>query len=120
MDLHLVTAGRDFRFYPILIASRKNEYTPFGTGMLNGRTRQRVDQLLQDDLARHRFRDLDHGRKVQVLDRCKHRAGEGDSPLVHPEVRIQLIELSNLSVSSPTKVAVPAIPQVGVCNPLEA
>ena len=65
--------GRDFGFYPMLITSRKNQQTSLGAGVLDCRAHERIDQLLQDDLARYRFRDLDHGPEVKVFHRLRDR-----------------------------------------------
>src|SRR5258706_12205162 len=120
MNLRLVTAGRDFCLYPIVIPSRKNQHTSFGAGMLDGRTHERADQLLQDNLTRQRFGALHHGRQIEALDGCLYRGVGLRDRLVRPEVRIQLLELSNLAFSAPTDVAVPRISQVSRRNLLEA
>ena len=73
MDLHLVTAGRGFRFDPVFIPLRKNQHTSFGAGVLDGRAHERVDQLLQDNLTRQRLGHLDHGCQIEVLDGCLYR-----------------------------------------------
>ena len=83
-----VAAGRGFRLYPQLIASRKNQQTSLSTRVLNRGAHERVDQFLQDDLARHGLRDFDHGREIQVFDRCPDRARRTGHWLFLPEVRI--------------------------------
>src|SRR6516162_468747 len=50
-----VASGRGFRRYPIILTSRKDQYPSLGARMLNRCTHQRVNELLQDDLARYRL-----------------------------------------------------------------
>ena len=70
-----VAAGRSFRRDPLLSAARKNQQTSFGTCMLERGAHQLVEQLFQDNCARDRLRQLDHGREVEVFDRRPDRAG---------------------------------------------
>src|SRR5215831_12438863 len=49
--LHLTAAGCGFSLDPVFITSRKNQQTSFGTGVLDCRAHQRINQLLQNDLA---------------------------------------------------------------------
>src|SRR5579863_3189737 len=101
------------------IASRENQQPTFRTGMFDRRTHQRVYQLLENDLTRNRFRNLDHRSQIQALNRRQYRCcGIGDR-LVHSELRIDLVELANLSVCSPAQVAVPRVPQIGRRDLLE-
>src|SRR6185369_16577193 len=120
MDFHLAAAGRGCSFDPKLIALWKDQQTSFGAGMLDGRTHEGVDQLLQDDLARERFGHLHDGGQVEMLDGCLYRGAGFRDRHVRPEVRMRLLELSSLSFGAPTQVAVPRLLQVGSRNLLEA
>jgi len=118
--LHIAAARRGFRFDSIVIPVRKNQHASFSAGMLDGRAHQRVDQLLQHDLARHRFGDLHHGRQVEAFDGRLDRGALLRGRLVGPELRMELIELSNLAFGAPAQVTIPRIPKVGRRNLLEA
>ena len=116
----MIAAGCRLRLNAIVISSRKNQETSFGARVLDGRAHQRVDQLLQHDLTRHRFGHLDHGRQIEVLDGCLDRRGRIGDRLLGSDLRIELLELSNLCVRAPAAIAVAGIPQVGRRNLLEA
>jgi hypothetical protein len=72
-----VAAGCGFRLYPLLDASRKNQQTSLGVGMLDRGAHERVDQLFEDDLARDRLRDLDRRREIELFDRRRNCAKLG-------------------------------------------
>ena len=55
-DVHVIAAGGRLRLDAIVIPLRKNQQTSLGAGVLDSRAHQRVDQLLQDDLARRPLR----------------------------------------------------------------
>ena len=75
-----VAAGRGFRRDAQLVAARQDQQPPLSTGVLNRRTHERVEQFLEDDLAGHGLRDFEHGREVQVFDRCPDRARRSRAP----------------------------------------
>src|SRR5271154_4634252 len=101
------------------IASRENQQTSFRAGMFDRRTHQRVYQLLENDLSRNRLRDFNHRSQIEVLNGRQYRCRRLSDPLVHTELRIELVELANLSVGSPAQIAVPCVPQVGRRDLLE-
>ena len=74
-DGHRIAVGCDLRLYAMVLAPRENEQASPGAGVLDGRTHERIDQLLQDDLARDRCRHLDHGLEVEVFD-CLRDTGQ--------------------------------------------
>ena len=115
-----IALGRDFGFYPIFITSRKHQQTSLGAGVLDGRAHERVDQLLQDDLSRYRFRDLDHCRKIEVRNGRLYRRRRIGGSLFGFDLRVELHELSSLRVGSPAPIARSGIPQVSSRNRLEA
>src|SRR6266852_8098010 len=83
-----VAAGRGLRLYPQLLTSRENQQTSLSTRVLNRCAHERVDQFLQDDLARHCLRDFDNGSEIQVFYRGPDGAGRTRYRLFLPEVRI--------------------------------
>ena len=107
-----VSAGPRFRLDPLLGAAGKNQHTSLGARVLDRRAHESVDEFLQDDLAGDRLRHFDHGREIQVLDRCRDRARRTRDPLILPQVRMQLIELAHLPVGSPAQIAVPGVSQI--------
>ena len=81
---------------------------------------QRVDHPLKHDLTRNRFGHLDHGRQIEVLDGCLYRGCRIGDRLLGSDLRIELLELSNLCIRAPAAIARAGIPQVGRRNLLEA
>src|SRR5262249_22191021 len=57
-------------------------------------------------------RYLDHGREVEVLDRCRDHARRAGRGRPCSEVRIHLLELPHLAIGSPAKIAVARPPQI--------
>ena len=53
--LDRIATGGGFRLDPLLNTSRKNQQTSLSTRVLNRCPHERVDQFLQDDLARDRL-----------------------------------------------------------------
>ena len=100
--------GRGFRLDPLLIAPRERiNKTSFGAGLLERRAHERVDQLLQHDLARDGLRDLDHRREIEVFDRCRDRACRSRcAALPCLSCGYSCIELPHLAVGSPAEIAV--------------
>ena len=83
MHGHRIAAGRGFRRDPLLSPSRKNQQASLGTRVLDRCAHERVEQLLQHDLARDCLRDLDHGREVEMFDRRRDRARRSGRGLFH-------------------------------------
>ena len=119
-DVHVIGTGCCLRLNLVVVCSRKNQETSFGARVLNGCAHQRVDQPLKHDLTRNRFGHLDHGRQIEVLDGCLYRRCRIGDRLLGSDLRIELLELSNLCVRAPAAIAVAGIPQVGRRNFLEA
>jgi hypothetical protein len=88
MNSDLVTIAAGLCFDSLLITSLKNQQAPLSTRVLNRCPHERVDQFLQDDLARHCLRDFDHRSQIQVFDRCADRARWTRSSLFLPEERM--------------------------------
>src|SRR5262249_22610026 len=64
--------------------------------------------------------DLDHRRQVEMLDRRPDRAGRLDNRRLFPRLRIGLIKLPYLAVSTPTGIAVTSLAQICMGDDLEA
>jgi hypothetical protein len=119
-DRDRVTAGGGFRRDPQRVHMRQQQETTLRPRVLDRKRHQRVDQLLKDDLARHRLGYFDHGGEVQVLDRRPHgRRGTRHRRLL-AEMRIGLVELPHLALGAPAAIAVPGIAQIGVGDRLKA
>ena len=115
-----VATGRGFRRDAQLVAARQEQQPPLSTGVLDRRAHERVEQFLQDDLARHGLRDFEHGREVQVFDRRPDRARRRSAGLFRPQVRIELHRAADLAISAPAEIAVTGIAQIRMRNGLEA
>src|SRR5438094_6263780 len=87
--------------------------------MLERGAHQLVEQLFQDNCARDRLRQLDHGREVEVFDRRPDRARRTGNSRLIPKLWIYLIELPYLAIRSPAEIAVPGISQIGMRNGFE-
>ena len=78
-----------------------DQETSLGAGVLDGRAHEPVDELFQNHLAGECLRDFDHGREIELFDRCFDRARWTRRALVLPQPRMELIELPHLSVGAP-------------------
>src|SRR5207245_1337956 len=86
----------------------------------DGCPQQGVDEFFQDNLAGHRLRDLEDGRELQVFDGRADRRRRAGRRLLVPGVWERLVELSNLAIGSPAKVALARLPQIHSRDLLEA
>src|SRR6516162_10502860 len=120
MHRYMLAIGESFRFYLQRFFPRNDQETSLGAGVLDGRAQEPVDQLFQNHLAGNGLRHLDHGREVELFDRRLDRARWTRRPLVLPQSRMELIELPHLSVGSPSEIAGSGLPQISVCDRLEA
>src|SRR5262245_6259376 len=100
----------------MVLTARKNQQASFCARVLDCRAQQRVDQLRQDDLTRNRFGHLDHSREVEVLDGCLYCRGRIRDRSPCSDLRVKLLELSNLAIRSPPEVAVARLAEVGRRN----
>src|SRR5215510_8726087 len=119
-DDDAIIAGYRFRLQPQVIPARQEQEAPLGTRMLDRQAHERIDRSFQHHLAGDCLRHLDHGREVEMLDRCLDRARWTRRTLVLPQPRIELIELPRLSVGSPPDIATPCVSQVDTRDLLEA
>jgi hypothetical protein len=73
---------------PQLRRLREQQHTTLGARMLDRGAQQRVDQFLQDDLAPHGLRHLEHGGEIKILDRRPDRRGRPGSSRLVAQLRI--------------------------------
>src|SRR5882672_7504944 len=81
---------------------------------------QRLDELAELDLARHRLRGLEHRSDIELLSGRANGSGGRCSDWCVAEMRIKLFELPHLSGRAPAKIAAPRLPQTGVGDRIEA
>src|SRR6267142_1756430 len=109
-----------FRLDRKLATARQDEQPAVCAGMLDGGAQQRVDQLLEHDLARSRLRDLEDRREVQMLDGRPDGALRIGRQLLRAEMGMKVIELPHLTVGTPAQIAVPCLPQIHIGDPLDS
>src|SRR6516162_7000369 len=112
MHRYMLAIGESFRFYLQRFFPRNDQETSLGAGVLDGRAQEPVDQLFQNHLTGNSLRHFDYGREVELFDRRLDRARWTRRALVLPQPRMELIELPNLSVGSPSEIALPCLSQV--------
>ena len=120
MHDHRIAAGHGFGCDPQRFPLQKKQQTSLGSGLLDRGAHQRLDQLFQNDFARHGLRHLDDRREVQMLNRRPDRGRRAGNSLVLPEVRMKLLELPHLAVGSPAKIPVAGVAQIEMRDLLKA
>src|SRR5712671_3595440 len=88
--------------------------------MLDRDPQERLDELAEDDLARHRLRGLDYRPDIQLLDGRANGGGGRCRDWCVAEMRMKLFELPNLAIGSPTQIAVAGVLQIHTGNLLKA
>src|SRR5258708_6779070 len=84
--------------------------------MLDSGAHERVEQLVQYDLARNGLRHLEHGREIQMFDRRPDRARRPDYRLFLAQLGMELIKLPHLPIGAPAQVATPGVSQKRVSH----
>src|SRR5450755_76907 len=112
-DPYAIATAPRFRLDLVLAAVRKNQEAAVGPGMLDGNHHQRLDQLLDHDLAGHGLRHADDGHEVEVLERRLdgREARLGD---LWRGFRVASVELRDLAQRPPTAVIVPRLASVAL------
>src|ERR1700679_2632162 len=88
--------------------------------MFNRDPHEPLDELVEDDLAGHCLRRLEHRPDIQLLDaRAKGSGGRCRGWCV-AEMRMKPFELPHLSIGPPTQIAETGILQINEGNLLEA
>ena len=100
-NIDQAATGRRFRRDPWLVARKQNEHATLGTGMLDRDPHEPLDELVEDDLARHRLRGLEHGPDIQLFDGRTNGSGGRCRDWCVAEMRMKLFELPDLAVGSP-------------------
>ena len=88
--------------------------------MLDHDHHEGFDQVLEENLARHGLRSLDHHLDVQLRDGCADRGSAGGCGSFVRQMRVALVELLDLAVRAPLEIAVSGAPQIDVRNFLDA
>src|SRR5262249_32307779 len=78
-----------------------------------------LDQFLEVDLTSDRLRYFDDSGEVQVLDRRPNGAVGMQRCRLLPQVRVCVVQLTDLAVRSPKEVAIPGFEHIRVCELLE-
>ena len=120
MHDHRIAAGEGFGRDPWRVPLHKKQQTSLSPGLLDRGARQRLDQLLQNNFARHDLRHLDDRREVQMLNRCPDRGRRAGNSLVLPEARMKLFELPHLTVGSPANIPVVGVAHIEIGDLLKA
>src|SRR5712671_5167765 len=119
-DLNLAAAGRRFRRDPWLLAGKQDEQATLGPGMLDRDPQQRLDELAEFDLARHRLRGLEHRSDIQPLDGRANGSGGRCRDWCVAEIRMKPFELPHLAIGTPPQIAVASVLQIHTGYLLEA
>ena len=81
---------------------------------------QRLDELVEDDLARHRLRSLDHRPDIQLIEWRANGSGGRCRDWGIAEMRMKLFELPHLAERAPAQVTAPRLPQIRPGERIEA
>src|SRR5258708_24788884 len=88
--------------------------------MLDRDPHELLDELVEDDLARHRLRGLEYRPDIQMLDGRVNNCGGRCMHWRVAQMRMKLFELPHLAIGSPTQIVVAGILQIHAGNLLEA
>src|SRR5262245_19858409 len=120
MNGYILPLRSRFRIYQQLVSSRADQEASVSAGVLDRHTHDPFDELFEHNLAGKRLRDLDHGSDIEPLDGHFDRARWTRRALVRPQPRMELIQLPHLPVGTPAQIAGSGLPQISVCNCLQA
>src|SRR3984957_13076441 len=87
--------------------------------MLDRNPHELLDELVEDDLARHRLRGLEHRPDIQIPDGRANGSGGRSMDWCVAEMRMKLFELPHLAIGSPTQIVVTGVLQIHAGNLLE-
>jgi hypothetical protein len=88
--------------------------------MLERDSDERLDELAELDLARHRLRSLDHCPHIQLLNRCIDRCAPRSWGGLLTQPGMALVELPHFAQRAPAQIAVPGVAQIRIRDPLDA
>src|SRR5882724_3083386 len=117
-DPDAIATARRSRLDPVLAAARKEQEAAVGPGMLNGYHHQRLDQLLEHDLAGHGLRHLDDRGEIKLLDQRLDGRLQ-DQRCLLSDSGVALVELCDLCLGAPAGVAVAGLVQIDICHLVE-
>src|SRR3954470_20598307 len=104
----------------MFITSRQNQQTSLSAGVFDSRAHQRIDQLLEDDFTRYRFRDLDHSAEVKLLHHVRDPSCGSRRGAMVALLRVGLIHLPHLAESAPSKVGITRLSPINMSERCEA
>src|ERR1700756_3362098 len=87
--------------------------------MLERDSHERLDELAQLYLARHRLRSLDHCPDIQLLNRCINRRTRRSRGRLLTQPGMALIELLDFAERAPSQITLPRVLQIGMRNALD-
>src|ERR1700743_3528979 len=116
----MVAAARRFCDGPWFVALEQDEQTTLGAGMLDRYPQQRLDELAELYLDRHRLRGLEHRSDIELLRGRANGSGGGCRGWRVTVMRVKLFELPHLAERAPAQIAAPRLPQTGMGDRLDA
>src|SRR5260370_25245312 len=119
-NLDHTTAGPGFRLDLELTVANSNEHAPLRPGMFDRNPHQGLDELGEDDLAKHGLRRLDYRPDIQLHDRRADRGDWRGRSSLRVKGRVRLVNLPHLAECTPTEIAVAGVSQIGVRDRLKA
>src|ERR1700704_3765065 len=117
-DPDAIATARRSRLDPVSAVARKEQEAAVGPGMLDGNHHQRLDQLLEHDLAGHGLRHLDDRGEIELFDRRL----DGwllDQGYLLSDSGVALVELRDLCLGAPAGVAVAGLVQIDIGHLVE-
>src|SRR5262245_20195445 len=120
MNSYVLSLRSCFRISQQLVTSRADQEASVSAGVLNRHTHDPLDELFKHYLTGECLRDLDHSSDIEPLDGYFHRARWTRRPLFMSQPRMELLKLPHLAVGAPAQVAGSSLPQISVCDHLEA
>src|SRR5882757_4849880 len=84
--------------------------------MLQRDPHERLDELAENDLARHRLRGLDHRPDIQLFEWRADRRRRRRRRRFIAQPRVALVELLHLADCPPTRKTTARILQMGACG----
>src|SRR5258707_3786669 len=103
------TIGPGFRLNLELIAAKSNQHTSLRSRMFDRYPHQGLDELVEDDLARHGLRGLDYRPDIELRHRRTDRSNGGGRSSFLVERRVRLVNLPHLAESAPAEITVAGV-----------
>jgi len=107
VDLQVLTRGQ-------------NQNTSIGACVLDGCAHETVDQFVENYFAGDGLRNTDHRREIQNFYSRQNCARRTWSRLVPFQVWVQVVELPDFAIRSPTEITVPGFAQIRIREVVES